>query len=78
MKNKFSVIHYILHSREFTTALIVPDVSEGIEVQICLCPHEKKDITWHELRVFSIDGGSRWINIAAALYQWLWGKKLQA
>ena len=59
-KNRLTVSQYNLRSIEFTTALIIPETSEGIEVQISLCPLEKKDNTWHEFRIFSVDGSSRW------------------
>ncbi len=58
------VLGYQFRDIDFLQALVVPDTSEGVEVQITLSPCSEKAIYakgWKEFQVFSVTKENQWI-----------------
>ncbi|KEQ90223.1 hypothetical protein AUEXF2481DRAFT_71742 [Aureobasidium subglaciale EXF-2481] len=57
-----AVSSYELHRIEFKSALVVPDSSTGVEVQLCLnpCTEDSLEPGWEHFRIMSIDDSSTW------------------
>ena len=58
------ILGYQLRDVDILQALIVPDTTEGVEVQLTLRPCSDKSISvkgWQEFQVFSVTGENKWL-----------------
>lgn len=58
------ILGYQLRDVDILQALIIPDTTEGVEVQLTLRPCSEKAIAvkgWQEFQVFSVNGENKWL-----------------